>query len=240
MNHYRRFVQAGLVLTALSAVAVVRNETVQVKVLESETHSVVLDDSGVPKNCDVVNFDAYCHNSITTLVTHTLLVQEGNKPPFRVSCRVDTVWSRCAALTKGATFDAKREKRGISVYVLDNKGRLRQQLYSYVREKPRSDASETRLAAAASVEEDQVRRPGPASVTIVPEERVKCSFTSTPSGAEISVDGQYVGSTPSVVNLGIGDHAVEVSRAGFAPWKRNLTLSAGSVVTVNAVLQESQ
>ena len=116
---------------AVSAVAVERNATMRIKVLDSETHSVVLDDSGVPKNCDVVNFDAYCHNSITTLVTNTLLVQEGDKPPFKVSCRVDTMWSRCVALRKGGTFDAKREKRGISVYVVDDKGKLRQQLYGY-------------------------------------------------------------------------------------------------------------
>ena len=92
--------------------------------LDSETHSVVLEDRGVPKNCDVVNFDAYCHN-ITTLVTHTLLVQVGDRSPFRVSCRADSIWPDCAALAKGATFDAQREKRGISVCVLDNKRRLR-------------------------------------------------------------------------------------------------------------------
>ena len=39
--------------------------------------------SDVPKNCDGVNFDAYCNNSKTTRVTNTLLVQAGDDPPFR-------------------------------------------------------------------------------------------------------------------------------------------------------------
>ena len=53
------------------------------------------------------------------------------------------------------------------------------------------------------------------------------------------MDGHYVGSTPSVLNLSIGDHAVEVSLPGFGLWKRNLALTAGSELTVNAVLQKS-
>lgn len=214
---------------AMSAVAVVKNETVQIKVLDSETHSVVLDDSGVPKNCDVVNFDAYCHNSITTLVTHTLLVQLGDRPPFKVSCRADSIWSRCEALPKEATFDAKREKRGISVYVVDEKGKVHHQLYGYVEEKPRVVAA--RLTPATAPVADQPQGPRL-------EQSVKCSFTSTPPGADISIDGHYVGSTPSVLSLAIGDHTVEVSRPGFAVWKRNLTLTAASQVTVTAVLQE--
>ena len=67
---------------------------------------------------------------------------------------------------------------------------------------------------------------------------VKCSFSSTPSGAEVSVDGRYVGSTPSVLSLNVGNHAVEVSLPGFAQWKRQLTVSAGSELSVNAVLQK--
>ena len=36
------------------------------------------------------------------------------------------------------------------------------------------------------------------SQEVVPGE-VKCNFTSTPSGAEITLDGKYVGSTPSAI-----------------------------------------
>jgi len=49
-----------------------------------------------------------------------------------------------------------------------------------------------------------------------------------------------VGSTPSVLTLSVGNHAVEVALPGFAQWKRDLTVSTGSELTVNAVLQKVQ
>src|SRR5579863_5737135 len=121
-------VQIGLLLVAMCASAEVKNNNIRITVLDSETRSVSLGDNGVPKNCDGVNFDAYCHNSKTSEVTNLLLVQEGNQRPFRISCNVDTKWSRCAPLPKGASFDARREKRGLLVYYADDNGKVRKQL----------------------------------------------------------------------------------------------------------------
>ena len=67
---------------------------------------------------------------------------------------------------------------------------------------------------------------------------MKCSFTSTPSGAEVTVDGRYVGSTPSVLTLSTGVHVVVVSSPGFAQWKRELTVSPESDLTINAILKK--
>lgn len=67
---------------------------------------------------------------------------------------------------------------------------------------------------------------------------VKCSFTSTPAEAEISMDGQYIGSTPSMVRVKTGTHEVVVSMPGFAESKRELTVAPGSELTVNAVLEK--
>ena len=124
-------VQAGFLLMAMWASAAVNNN-IRIKVLDSETHSVVLDDSGVPKNCDGVNFDAYCHNSKAVQLTNTMLVQEDDQSPFRISCSVDTRWSRCTPLPSGESFDARREKRGLLVYFADDNGKMRKQLYSLV------------------------------------------------------------------------------------------------------------
>src|SRR5579863_1942198 len=129
-QHRTTALQIGFLFLALCAYGAVKSTNVRITVLDSETHTVVLDNSGVPKNCDAVNFDAYCHNSKTTQVTNTLLVQEGNRTPFRISCNVDTKWSRCAALPKGQTFEAKPEKHGLVVYYADDSGKLRKQLYT--------------------------------------------------------------------------------------------------------------
>jgi len=241
----------GLLSLSMFAAAVVRNGAVRITVLDSETHSVSLDSSGVPKNCDGVNFDAYCLNSKTVEVTNTLLVQEGSEPPYRVSCAVDSKWSRCMPLLKGTSYDAKHDKHGLIVYYVDDVGKVRKQLYTFVegggdsalataaKAAPTSPAP----ASGATIQGPVVKSgqaPAPEASRSTQQESVKCSFTSAPAGAEVTVDGRYVGSTPSVLSLSAGNHAVEVSLPGFATWKRDLTVSAGAELTVNAVLQKAQ
>jgi|SRR5208283_3535152 len=238
---------AGMLFVALFANAAVKSKDIRIQVLDSETHSVVLDDSGVAKNCDGVNFDAYCHNSKTTEVTNTLLVQEGSESPYRVTCTVDTKWSSCVPLERGHTFEARRNKHGLLVYYVDEKGKVRKQLYLMVAP-DESKAEPSAVATAAPVA--AAPNPGPAQKSgqvPVPgvsdnhfKELVKISFSSTPAGAEVTIDGQYVGSTPSALGVGVGNHTVEVSLPGFEHWKRDLTVSKGSDLTVNAVLQKMQ
>jgi uncharacterized protein YaiE (UPF0345 family) len=244
--------QVGLLVVSLFANAAVKNDPIRVKVLDSETRSVSTNDNGVPRNCDQINYDAYCHSSKAAEVINTLLVQEGNGPPFRVACTIDSKWSRCIPLPRGESFDAKKEKHGIVVYYVDDNGKLRKQLYTYVAGEAKGNLTEPAATGTAPTSappvESSARTPVPAPVQAPPgaasaggrQESVKCSFTSTPSGAEVTVDGQYVGSTPSVINLTVGNHAVQVSLPGFAEWKRELTVSSGSELTVNAVLEKVQ
>ena len=230
-------VQVGFLLVALWASAVEKNNTIRITVLDSESGSITLSDDSAPKNCDAVNFDAYCHNSKTAVVTHTLLVQVGDQPPFRITCTVDTKWSRCTPLQKGQSFDAQRGKRGLVVFYADDYGKVRKQLYTRVELEAGNPPSAAATKPAAVSPAPASPTPGvvesrgnPAAVGNTPvvnapvananvsesREGVKCSFSSTPAGAEVTVDGRYVGSTPSVLNLSVGNHAVEVSLPGFA------------------------
>jgi S1-C subfamily serine protease len=61
---------------------------------------------------------------------------------------------------------------------------------------------------------------------------------STPEGADIEVDGKFVGSTPSTVHLDAGDHRITVKKKGYTVWERTMGLNAGSSVVVDAALQE--
>jgi len=227
--------------------AAAKNGAIRITVVDSQTRSVTLGDSDVPKNCDGVNYDAYCHNSKAAEITNLLLVREGDRPPFWVSCNIETKWSRCAPLPKGESFDARQEKRGLSIYFVDDRGKVRQQLYTYIGDEAKGKPE---AVAAAEIPGNQVTA-SQASPVQTPSaqtspaqtqtaEAVKCSFASAPAGAEIAVDGRYVGSTPSTLSLGVGTHAVEVSLPGFVQWKRQLTVSAGSELTVNAVLEKVQ
>jgi hypothetical protein len=69
---------------------------------------------------------------------------------------------------------------------------------------------------------------------------VRCSFTSTPPDADITVDGSYVGNTPSEIGLTTGKHVVVIAKVGFGEWKRELTVSSDSVVNITANLRQSQ
>ena len=60
--------------------------------------------------------------------------------------------------------------------------------------------------------------------------------SSTPAGADIEIDGSYVGSTPSTVGVAAGQHQVSLKKSGFKLWERKITVSTGHV-RVEGVLE---
>jgi hypothetical protein len=54
-------------------------------------------------------------------------------------------------------------------------------------------------------------------------------LASTPTGADIEIDGKFVGSTPSSISVSPGDHDIAVKKSGFADWTRKVTVSTGHV-----------
>jgi hypothetical protein len=57
----------------------------------------------------------------------------------------------------------------------------------------------------------------------------KLSVVSNPTGADIEVDGGFVGNTPSTVDVPVGEHTVTVSKDGYKSWERKLKASGGNV-----------
>jgi len=54
---------------------------------------------------------------------------------------------------------------------------------------------------------------------------------STPSGADIEVDGSFVGSTPSTIGVLGGDHVISVKKNGYKPWERKIKTSTGKLTS---------
>ena len=55
------------------------------------------------------------------------------------------------------------------------------------------------------------------------------AVTSNPVGADIEIDGSFVGNTPSTVNVASGDHTVVVKKSGYKEWSRTLKVTGGTV-----------
>src|ERR1700690_2091762 len=71
--------------------------------------------------------------------------------------------------------------------------------------------------------------------TPLPPAITRLQITSHPSGAEVSVDGSFVGNTPSEIEIAPGLHTITVSKVHCRTWERTLVVSAGTV-TVAATL----
>ena len=61
------------------------------------------------------------------------------------------------------------------------------------------------------------------------------AISSTPVGADIYLDQNFVGNTPSTVNVPSGKHSVSVRKPGFQDWVRDMNFSGGAI-TLNAEL----
>jgi hypothetical protein len=66
----------------------------------------------------------------------------------------------------------------------------------------------------------------------------KVSLSSDPSGADIELDGSFVGNTPSDLQVAEGEHTIAVKKSGFKDWQRTMKVSSGSNVHLNAELEK--
>lgn len=62
---------------------------------------------------------------------------------------------------------------------------------------------------------------------------------SDPPGADIYVDGKFVGQSPSTIHLASGSHRVEVKLQGRQTWSRDLEVLKDSQLTLHPVLSAS-
>jgi len=67
----------------------------------------------------------------------------------------------------------------------------------------------------------------------------KVTVQSDPSGAEIYLDEQFVGSTPSILAVAPGKHAFRLHAAGRADWSRQLNVLPGSDINLSATLDKN-
>jgi general secretion pathway protein A len=54
-------------------------------------------------------------------------------------------------------------------------------------------------------------------------------INSKPAGADIEIDGAFVGNAPSSVSVGPGSHQISVVRKGFTGWHKTLSVTGGTI-----------
>jgi hypothetical protein len=65
------------------------------------------------------------------------------------------------------------------------------------------------------------------------------NIESSVPGADIEIDGAFVGNTPSTVAVATGSHQIAVKKRGFIGWSRTLNVTGGTV-HLSAELEHEQ
>ena len=66
-----------------------------------------------------------------------------------------------------------------------------------------------------------------------PDPPANVTVKSTPQGADINVDGKFMGNSPSAIQLTAGEHLISIEKEGLRPWQRTVTVTAGGTITAD-------
>jgi hypothetical protein len=102
------------------------------------------------------------------------------------------------------------------------------EITAYVSGDLRLDIAKFQPAGAISGQAGSASSAGTASA--------KLQLESSPSGADIEIDGNFVGSTPSDIQVSEGEHVISVKKAGFTNWERRVKINSGSNIHLSAEL----
>jgi hypothetical protein len=64
------------------------------------------------------------------------------------------------------------------------------------------------------------------------------NFKSVPPGASITVDGYFVGRTPTTKPIPVGKHLVSITKWGYQTWSQELDVSSGKDLSINPSLHK--
>ncbi len=193
----------------------------RIKILSVETHTLNTE-TPAPIDCDMTNFSAYCNNSKNPTAQNVMVVQDEQGRGYRISCTLDSRKSKCAPLTVGNTFEARKDKHGLTILYRNNKGKETKESYQLIAsvalpppsavasaqpavwaapQNSVAPASARQVAtAAAPAQSAPQAAPPPGWVRVTPPQKplesapsgvsnkIRCSFMSTPAGAEITLD----------------------------------------------------
>ncbi len=201
-------------------------------------------------------------------ILNTMLVVASNNNAYIIACDAAWRWSKCRGLRTGDTFSAQWAKGGLAVSYRTDKGKEQQATYAVLKSQalatPTSEPATSRQPTSEDgpinsawrqamqdcrkyvgqpdyawpIQCNSVRESLRQESTPSLESSGVCRITSVPDAAEVHVDGDFVGNTPTKLSLSPGKHTVHVSAAGYKQWEREITVSTGSELTLAANLEK--
>jgi hypothetical protein len=101
------------------------------------------------------------------------------------------------------------------------------------------DAPPQSMVGFSKAGEDKVTAPEPAPQPPAPPPAPSTgtvTVRSTPFLSEVFVDGDSMGYTPAKIALGPGKHSFRVEKPGYKAWTKEMTITVGSELTLDASL----
>jgi hypothetical protein len=154
----------------------------------------------------------------------------------------------CHLLTAGQVVKGSVESGQLHISVGSETKTYRIETSSYIGPLGNGESSTATQPSAPSAPEPTVKlateTTGRSSSEVVqhdqpspPANTAKVMVSSEPSGGDIYVDGNFMGNTPSVIELPAGSHTVRVEAKGQKAWGRTVSLTSGSKITLQATLE---
>jgi hypothetical protein len=81
---------------------------------------------------------------------------------------------------------------------------------------------------ADSSQQVQTTQPGISS-NAASQSDAGVEVTSAPTGADVELDGNFVGNTPSTIGVSQGDHTITLKKNGYKLWEKKIKVSSGNV-----------
>jgi hypothetical protein len=242
--------QAQQVLPAQAEFAVMRTDRVFASTGES-THL----NCSVVGTGDAAQLSCESHSSGSGLEYHVALVVGSDKVAYVVSCGGGLVWwLSCHPLAAGQVVKGYIDAGRLRVSVGKKTRTYQIETSAYIGPLGKGSLGESATTATPPSAEPTNPEPsvklavhtelsdgaGQADQPNSPVSTAKVMVSSEPTGGDIYVDGNFMGNTPSLIELPAGSHAVRVEAKGQKPWSRTINLTAGSKVTLQAALDAEQ
>lgn len=145
------------------------------------------------------------------------LIVEGDDMIYITSERLVWRWSKGPRVTVNG--EVKYYVDGSKLHLVDDTGKERTiPIIKQVR----------KVAAPPAVTSTATQSVQNAS-TIASTATASLTIKSNPAGADIEIDGNFVGNTPSSIEMQSGEHNVKLTKAGYQPWERKLKTTTGSI-----------